>query len=100
MIYDPKIGPTIEGVSEELKRKTIKRIHETLKQNNGIICNNCKVALISIIKNKSNIPFYCNICVNCYGIQGSYGISEFLNQEDKWLPDAHNKNDIRITIEK
>lgn len=97
-IFKPNNQIQIEGVSDELQRKTIKRIEETLKTENGILCSSCKVALIPVSNKRCNFPFYCKFCQNSFGIKGSYGISDFLNQEDKWLPHAVLQGLIQIEL--
>lgn len=71
---------------KNLEERTLQRIEESKKSDNGVLCHRCGVALKPIFIKRMNIPFYCRICSNVYyGIQGTYGVLSLVHEEDYWM---------------
>lgn len=78
--------PLIDGVDENLRKRTLARIKQSNNSFNGVLCNSCGAALVPTFNNRVKIPFYCNVCViTRMGIQGTYGILSLIDVEDRWL---------------
>ena len=81
--------PALIGiVNKELELMTTNRIYESIRQNNGIQCKVCGVALTPMFTVKSTMDVYCPYCYDklMFSDLGNHGFTGYVDKQDEWFP--------------